>query len=292
MGAGDKFAAGYGQQLILRFVMLTFPHAKINIGLQIVGKRPDGYHNLQTIFVPIPLYDALEVIPYQKEMVWNDGGTCPDCPAKQNLVWKAFELLQQTVGALPPTHFYLRKKIPTGAGLGGGSSNAASALCMLSEVYNLGLTTKELQQLALTLGADCPFFVDPRPSYATGIGEVLTPITLDLTGLCLTLVLPPVHVSTAEAYRNVRPQTPTTNLPEAVKQPLEHWHETITNDFERSVIAQYPLIGTLKQVLYNAGATFAQMSGSGSSLFALSQQPLDLKGIPQALGARVYSYEL
>ena len=253
--------------------MLTFPPAKINIGLRVVRRRADGYHDLQTIFYPIPLTDALEIVPDREEMIWDDGGFDPEGSWQDNLVYKAYELISREVRPLPPVEIILRKHIPTGAGLGGGSSDASAALNMLDRLYELGLSSDERRELARKLGADCPFFITPEPSYAEGIGDILSPIGLDLTGLHLWLALPPIHVSTALAYGKVTPRVPEADLCEAITLPLKEWNGTICNDFEEGVFAEYPLLGQIKETFYDMGADFALMSGSGSTIFALAKGP-------------------
>ncbi len=257
--------------------MLVYPHAKINIGLNIVEKRTDGYHNLQTVFYPIPLQDVLEVktlensnAPYLLQQV----GTIVDGTPADNLVIKVYEDLRKDFD-LPPLDIYLHKKIPTGAGLGGGSSDAAAMMNLLNEQYGLGLTTEEMQQRVGRLGADCAFFITSRPAYATGIGDVLTPIELDLKGWVIVLVKPAVSVSTRDAYSKVCPHQPEHDLVEALKRPVKEWRKYVKNDFEESVFPLYPQIGAIKETLYDMGAAYAAMSGSGSTVFGLFRHKQD-----------------
>lgn len=273
--------------------MLAFPIAKINLGLYVVRRRPDGYHDLQTVFCPIPLADALEIIPNRPQMEWDDGGwSTTQCPPRSNLVWKAYDLLCSEVKPLSPVQIILRKRIPSGAGLGGGSSDAAFALRMLAQVYDLDLSVSDLRLLAKRLGADCPFFIAPEPSYATGIGDHLTPFPLDLSGLWLYLLLPGISVSTAYAYREITPRTAEVDLIDALGKPLSSWRENVHNHFEPVVFARYPILGSLKRALLDLGAEFALMSGSGSTLFALSTQRLDTSSLERTYLIQVLEYKL
>jgi 4-diphosphocytidyl-2-C-methyl-D-erythritol kinase len=253
--------------------MITFPNAKINLGLHVVRKRPDGYHDLQTVFFPVPPEDALEVV------VRADGGGGEPCrlhlsgqpmsgAAADNLVVKAYRLLAADY-ALPPVDTYLYKEIPTGAGLGGGSSDATAMLKLLNDLCRLQLTTAQLESYAGQLGADCPFFVGNRPVYAEGTGDRFTPIALSLRGLQLVVVHPGVFVSTAEAFAHITPRMPDVPLTEVIARPIGQWREGLTNDFEASVFPRHPVIGELKDELYRRGALYASMSGSGSAVYGL-----------------------
>ncbi|MDO5035564.1 MAG: 4-(cytidine 5'-diphospho)-2-C-methyl-D-erythritol kinase [Porphyromonas sp.] len=260
--------------------MLTSPCAKLNLGLRILRKRSDGYHEIQTLFYPIPLYDLLEVLPHDGEIAWDDGGWSGS-PSEENLVYRAYRLLQQEYPTLPSVRIILRKRIPTGAGLGGGSSDAAFMLRSLQRLFGLPISEERLKQLATTLGADVPFFLTPQPSIGEGIGEILTPYPHlpDLSGWHLTLLLPGIHISTALAYAGVAPSDQGEDLREVLRRPIEEWREWLHNDFEASVFAKYPLLSELKERLYHSGATYAAMSGSGSTLFALSPEPLPLQDL-------------
>jgi 4-diphosphocytidyl-2-C-methyl-D-erythritol kinase len=262
--------------------MITFPIAKINLGLNVVERRPDGYHNLQTVFYPVRIADSLEVSPM-------DAGfpSDVDCDLKvtgvdiagdeqQNLVVRAYRLLKQEFPQLPRLHAHLHKAIPTQAGMGGGSSDGTAMLTLLNREYGLRLSRQQLIDRAARLGADCPFFVDATPAYAEGIGEVLTPIALDLSGYWLCVVRPDIPVSTREAFSLIRPKQPAVCCRTVVMQPVEEWRHQLTNDFEVSVFALYPEIGRIKQQLYDLGAEYAAMSGSGSALFGLFRHPVDL----------------
>lgn len=254
--------------------MKVYPNAKINIGLNIVERRADGYHNIETVFYPIGLHDTLEM-----EIV---EGTEPQCTleingnpiegaVEDNLVVKAYRLLSKDF-TLPPVHIRLDKQVPTGAGLGGGSSDAAYTLKMLNDSCQLGINTEQLEEYAVRLGADCPFFISNKPVFATGIGNVFTPVTLSLKGLHLALIKPNVFVSTRDAYANTKPQRPAIPLPQLIGMPIEQWHGRVVNDFEDSVFPKFPKIQAIKERLYELGAVYASMSGSGSSVFGLFKE--------------------
>ena len=262
--------------------MLTKPIAKINLGLNVVEKRPDGYHNLETVFYPVQIEDALEVYPMDPEFPSEY-----DCDLKvtnitidgdeqRNLVVRAYNLLKADFPTLPRIHAHLYKGIPTQAGMGGGSSDCGFMITLLNQMFNLGLTDQQMIDYAARLGADCAFFILNRPCYAEGIGEKLQPIDLDLKGWYLSLVRPDIPVSTREAFALIKPHYPEVNCREVVKQPVESWRDALVNDFEGSVFAVHPELGAVKDRLYDLGATYAAMSGSGSTLFALSRQPLNL----------------
>jgi 4-diphosphocytidyl-2-C-methyl-D-erythritol kinase len=247
--------------------MIVFPNAKINIGLHVVSRRPDGYHNLETVFYPVPLADALEMAETGKEGITFSGLTV-EGPASDNLVLKAYNLLKKDFG-LPPVQFHLHKVIPTGAGLGGGSSDAAFTLKMLNDFYSLGLGSEKLKEYAAKIGADCAFFIDNTPSFAMGIGNELSPVELDLSHYHLVVLKPEVSVSTVQAYRNIVPATPVFDLKNLANIPVENWKDNVTNDFENSVFPQFPEIKKWKEKLYELGAVYASMSGSGSAVFGL-----------------------
>lgn len=250
--------------------MIAFPNAKINLGLNIVAKRPDGYHNIETVFYPLAsMMDALELTPAKAgEGRFHQSGLLLDSDADSNLVMKAYRLLNSRYD-LPELDVYLHKNIPSGAGLGGGSADAAFMLKMLNEMAGLNLPERELEEIAAALGADCPFFVRNRPVFATGIGNVLEEIALSLNAYEIAVVNPGVHVSTREAYSKVRPRQPELSLKEIVRLPPEEWNGKMVNDFEESVFAIYPEIKALKEEMYRKGAVYASMSGSGSSVFGL-----------------------
>ena len=251
--------------------MITFPNIKINLGLSITEKRPDGYHNLETVFYPVALEDALEIRTnpeaQQKFTLHQHGMEIAGNP-ENNLVVKAYLLLDKEFH-LPPVEIHLYKHIPSGAGLGGGSSDAAFMLKLLNEHYNLQLSDKQLEDYAATLGADCAFFIKNTPTYAEGIGNIFSPIELSLKGYRIMIVKPDVFVSTREAFANIRPHRPEYPVREVIRRPVAEWKDTLINDFEASVFPQYPVIGEIKEELYHQGAIYASMSGSGSSVFGL-----------------------
>lgn len=257
--------------------MITFPHAKINIGLQVTERRPDGYHNLDTVFYPIPLHDALEVIE-AKDAEYDcklhlsgvDIAGDPD----SNLVVRAYRLLASDY-PLPPVDIHLHKHIPTGAGLGGGSADASFMLRLLNEMFALNISTEKLETYAAQLGADCPFFITATPVYATGIGNEFHPISLDLSDLYLVVVKPDVFVSTKEAYSMVHPKKPEVTLDKKIIAPISEWRNTISNDFEKGIFALHPELQEIKNKLYQLGAKYAAMSGSGSALFGLFSTPIE-----------------
>ncbi len=251
--------------------MITFPNAKVNLGLNITSRRPDGYHNIATVFYPIGLTDSLEIVPAKPGhgTSLTNHGRVVDCPPEQNLVMRAWALLKQQFPQLPAVEMHLLKHIPFGAGLGGGSSDASAALLMLNDMFALGLDRDRLCALAARLGADCPFFVLNHPVMATGIGDVFSPVTVDLQGWTMLLVKPDVHVPTAQAYALVRPREPQEPIPAILQRPVEQWQGTLANDFEPSVFAAHPQLAAVKQALLDAGAAYASMSGSGSSIFGL-----------------------
>lgn len=252
--------------------MLTFPNAKINLGLNITEKRPDGYHNLETVFYPIPIEDALEITELQgapgEKFRLHQAGLEIAGEADNNLVVKAYKLLDEQFH-LPPTDIHLFKHIPSGAGLGGGSADAAFMLKLLNEQFGLALTDDALEEYAARLGADCAFFIKNRPVYAEGIGNLFSPITLSLKGYRLWLVKPDIFVSTRDAFARIKPRRPQASLREIVKLPVEEWKACMVNDFEESVFPQFPAIGEIKEEMYRQGAVYASMSGSGSSVYGL-----------------------
>ena len=248
--------------------MITFPNAKINLGLNIVERRQDGYHNIETVFLPIPLADVLEIVPTEGETSLTCYGNRVDCPVEKNLVMKAYRLLQQHY-QLPPVAMHLYKHIPDGAGLGGGSSDAAHTLLMLNRMFDLGIGDGDLAAMAATLGADCAFFVYNRPMMATGIGDQLAPVDVDLKGNTLLLVKPAAGVDTRTAYSRVVPAPSAIALTHVVSQPVETWDGVLVNDFEPSVFSALPQLWLIKAQLLDAGAQYAAMSGSGSTIFGI-----------------------
>ena len=263
--------------------MIIHPIAKVNLGLNVVERRPDGYHNLQTVFYPINIKDTLEVFPMA------DSFPSPiDCDIKvtnipvegdeqRNLVVRAYNLLKQDFPTLPRLHAHLYKGIPTQAGMGGGSSDASAMLLLLNKAYTLNLSDEQLITYAAQLGADCPFFILNHPVYAEGIGEQMTPIDINLSDWHIAVVRPDIPVPTKEAFAHITPAYPKKNCKDIVMQPVETWRKELTNDFEQSVFALHPELAAIKEQLYQHGATYAAMSGSGSAIFGLFRQPVTLQ---------------
>lgn len=274
--------------------MITFPNAKINLGLNITEKRPDGYHNLETIFYPIPLEDALEACPRKEGLgsySLSQSGLSIEGDAENNLVVKAYKLLDETYH-LPPVDIYLHKHIPSGAGLGGGSADAAFMLKLLNRMYRLNLTDDQLEAYAARLGADCAFFVRNQPTYAEGIGNIFSPVELSLAGWQLLLVKPNIFVSTRDAFARIRPRRPKRNLRDLISQPVESWKDYMINDFEESVFPQFPAIGYIKAELYRLGAVYASMSGSGSSVYGLFAPDTVLPDVDFGSDSQVFKLNL
>nr|MBD5377155.1 4-(cytidine 5'-diphospho)-2-C-methyl-D-erythritol kinase [Bacteroides sp.] len=251
--------------------MISFPNAKINIGLDIVARRPDGYHNLVSVFYPLPWRDVLEIVPAKgTETTLSVSGNPCDCPPEKNLVMKAYRALDLAAGPLPPVDIYLRKIIPDGAGLGGGSADAAFTLRMLNDMFALSLSDTRLAIIASEIGADCTFFIHNRPMLATATGTTLTPVPLSLKGMRIVVVKPQVHVSTREAYAGVTPREPERNLAaDILNLTPDQWRGVIKNDFEESIFPAHSEIARIKERLYELGATYASMSGSGSAVYGI-----------------------
>jgi 4-diphosphocytidyl-2-C-methyl-D-erythritol kinase len=253
--------------------MLVFPGCKINIGLRITGRRPDGYHNLETIFYPVPVHDVLEVLPHRQGHTdeWTQTGLSIAGDPAHNLCLRAVQLLRQALpaGSIPPLRMHLHKAIPMGAGLGGGSADGAYMLRLLNEQFALALPQQQLLELALELGSDCPFFILNQPCFAWGRGELMEPVAVALTGYQLLLVNPGIHVGTGWAFGQLTPAPPATSLAELVQLPVAEWHHHIFNDFEAPVAAAHPAVGQLIATLYQHGAAYAAMSGSGSTCYGL-----------------------
>ena len=268
--------------------MLTFPNAKINIGLNITEKRPDGYHNLETIFYPIELCDTLEFVQAE-EAKFSYSGLEIEGDSDNNLIMKAYRLLKEEFD-LPAINIHLHKAIPMGAGLGGGSADAAFMLKMLNDEFGLGLSSTKLQQKAVKLGADCPFFIDNKPVLAKGIGNIFEPTTINLSKYYIVLVKPDVHVSTAEAYGGCKPQRWATPLEEAIKRPITEWKDCIFNDFEKTVFVAHPELAEIKEMLYKNGAIYAAMSGSGSTIYGIFNK--EISDITTSIQSQIYHLKL
>ncbi|MEN8122047.1 MAG: 4-(cytidine 5'-diphospho)-2-C-methyl-D-erythritol kinase [Bacteroidota bacterium] len=251
--------------------MICFPNAKINIGLNIVSKREDGYHNLETVFYPVPLKDVLEfIVPEKqiKETTIELSGTELDVPNNENICIKAYKLLAAD-HELPNLQMYLHKMIPSGAGLGGGSADASFLLKSLNQYFKLNISEKGLMNYASKIGADCAFFLKNRPVFASGTGNQFEHIELDLKGYHIMIVKPNLSISTVDAFNNIKPSMPETGLKELIKQPISSWKNQIKNDFELPLFQKHSELGKIKSILYELGAEYASLSGSGSALFGL-----------------------
>lgn len=256
--------------------MVFFSNCKINLGLHITARRPDGYHDLETVFYPLPLYDVLELLPAGETELTLHGLPIPG-DKETNIVWKAWHLLRQDIPELPPVQFHLLKNIPAGAGLGAGSANGATALIALDRFFHLQLPQQQLLKYALHLGSDCPFFILNTVCYATGRGEVLQPIALDLSGYYLVIVNPGIHISTPWAFGHITPSPPVHSLKTLASYHPAEWASLATNDFESLVYETYPEVKAIREQLKTAGAVFSAMTGTGSTVFGLFEsQPEDL----------------
>ncbi len=261
--------------------MIVFPNSKINLGLRIINKREDGYHNLETVFYPIPLKDALEIIEADNEnsVQFTSSGLAVNGNETDNLCVKAYHLLKKDFSNLPSVKIHLHKNIPMGAGLGGGSGDAAFTLQLLNNQFKLNLSVPQLIEYALQLGSDCPFFIINKPCIGTGRGEILAEISLDLSMYNLIIVNPNIHINTGEAFNSLHLQKqniPISSLKEIIRQPIESWRHSLKNDFELPVFDKHPAIKKIKDTLYQKGAAYAAMSGSGSTvygLFSKNEQP-------------------
>ena len=260
--------------------MILFPNAKINLGLNIIRKRPDGYHDLETVFYPIALQDALEVITNdnaKEDIRISLSGISLNENVGDNLCVKAYRLLKKDFPQLPAVMIHLHKNIPPGGGLGGGSSDAAFTLQLLNKKFALQLSTDQLINYALQLGSDCPFFLHNKPCFATGRGEVLEPASVDLSGYKHVLINPGIHISTTEAFHLITPAVPSKSAKKIVTQPVETWRRELKNDFEAPVFNRYPEIETIKSKLYTAGALYSSMTGSGSTVYGIFKKHTELK---------------
>jgi 4-diphosphocytidyl-2-C-methyl-D-erythritol kinase len=257
--------------------VLTYSNAKINIGLNIVEKRNDGFHNIETIFFPISMRDAIEIVDSKDNSTYtfSASGIPINIDAKDNIVVKAYELIKAKYN-FPAQNIHLHKNIPFGAGLGGGSANAAYMTKLLNKKFNLGMSSTEMEETVNKLGSDCAFFIKNEPAFATMKGDKLNSITLDLSGYHILLIKPEVNISTPEAYANIKPEKPDISLRELIKEPIENWKNLIKNDFEESIFSKHPLLAEIKFQLYQQGAIYASMSGSGSSMFGIFNNEPDI----------------
>lgn len=257
--------------------MITYPNAKINLGLNIVEKRPDGYHNLETVFYPINLQDAIEVTKLEGDEDYHlkISGVQIEGSADNNLVVKAYRLLKKDFPNIGGIDIHMFKHIPTGAGLGGGSADAAFMIKLLNDKFKLNLSIEKMEEYAAILGADCAFFIQNKPVFASGIGNIFEPINLSLKGYYIVLVKPDIFVSTKDAFANISPKKPQQSLKEIIRMPIETWRATMKNDFEDSVFQKFPEIAAIKDKLYDMGAIYAAMSGSGSSVFGIFREQVE-----------------
>ncbi len=259
--------------------MVVFPNCKINLGLHITGKRADGYHELETIFYPVQLKDVLETVSTDGEMVFTTSGMDIPGNTDNNLCIKAYQLLKKDFPRLPAIRMHLHKIIPMGAGLGGGSADGAFALTLLNDQFNLNLSTDQLIQYAAMLGSDCPFFIINQPCFAEGRGEILSPVSLNLSGYQFVLVHPGIHISTKWAFEQLTPAKSPVPLTHIIAQPIESWKDLLYNDFEAPIARMHPQISSIKNALYEDGAVYASMSGSGSTIFGIypNNQPVTVQ---------------
>ena len=264
--------------------MVVFPNAKINLGLNIIRKRADGYHDLETVFYPIFIKDALEIIQHntdcsisaieshELQIEFSSTGLSIEGNQQSNLCVKAYQLLKKDFPSLPAIKMHLHKHIPMGAGLGGGSADGAFTLKLLNEKFNLHLSQQQLINYALQLGSDCPFFIINQPCFATARGERMEKINIDLSAYKFVIINPGIHISTAFAFSQIKPQQPNISIKEIIQQPVAAWKDVLKNDFEEPVLTNYPVIKEIKDKLYQAGAIYASMSGSGSTLFGIFEK--------------------
>ncbi len=263
--------------------MVAFPNCKINIGLNIIGKRADGYHNLETIFYLVQIKDAIEIIEsdIESDIIFTATGNIVDVKDEDNLCVKAYRLLKKDFPQIPSVKMHLHKNIPMGAGLGGGSADASAVLLLLNNKFNLNISQEKLIDYALQLGSDCPFFIINKPCFATGRGEILQEIKLDLSAYKIMLVNPNIHVNTGEAFSDLNQNnfSPFGQLQNKIKQDITTWKNIIKNDFEKSVLEKYPEIGKIKNTLYENDAIYSAMSGSGSTVFGIfkKETPINIK---------------
>jgi 4-diphosphocytidyl-2-C-methyl-D-erythritol kinase len=261
--------------------MIVFPNAKINLGLNVTEKRDDGFHNISTAFYPVSLCDVLEIVESHdgKSSLFNSG-LIVDADMDNNLCIKALRLIQSDF-KIPEITIFLYKKIPFGAGLGGGSSDAANVLMLLNKMFNLNITQTKLMQYAAMLGSDCAFFTKNKPQLATGRGEILSDINITLAGYHFVLIKPNVSINTAQAYTDIIPCQPTICISEIISKPIEQWKNLLFNDFEMTVFTRFPQIKQIKEMLYRKGAIYASMSGSGSSVYGIFEKKPDINDFPK-----------
>ena len=255
--------------------MIVFPNAKINIGLNVVAWRPDGFRNLESCFYPVQWQDALEIVPATEKQFKLSGIPVPGA-AETNLCWLAYDLLRADFN-LPTVAMYLHKNIPIGAGMGGGSADAAFALRLFNDLFQLNLTLEALEDYARQLGSDCAFFIRNKPVFARERGDVFEPISLDLSGYRCVIVYPDIHITTAEAFGLVKTAQPEYALQDLLTQDIATWKNKVKNDFEEALFPRYPVLAQLKDYLYSQGAVYAAMTGSGSAIFGLFPGEIAIK---------------
>ncbi|MBN8674018.1 MAG: 4-(cytidine 5'-diphospho)-2-C-methyl-D-erythritol kinase [Chitinophagales bacterium] len=262
--------------------MIVFPNSKLNLGLRVLRKRNDGYHDIETVFYPVKLTDILEITPLTTtvktfSIPFSKSGFVIEGDPSDNLCVKAYGMLKKDFPKLPAIQMHLHKAVPAGAGLGGGSADAAFTLALLNKEFKLGLTQEQLLHYALKLGSDCPFFIINKPCHATGRGEQLTPIDLDLSAYKIVVVNPGIHINTGRAFLHIKPSLPERSLKEIIAQPIQRWKDELVNDFEKWVFAEHKQVVEIKDQLYIHGAVFASMSGSGSTVFGIFDKDKQLE---------------
>ncbi len=261
--------------------MICFPNCKINLGLHITGRRPDGYHDLESVFYPVKIKDVIEIIP-SDSFQFTVSGTEIAGDKNKNLCTKAYYLLKKNFPSLPDIEMWLHKHIPMGAGLGGGSADGAFTLKLLNDKFHLKISTEQLIKYAFQLGSDCPFFILNKPCFASGRGEILKPIDLDLSDYSFVLVHPELHISTSWAFSEIKPKIHIKNINEIIRQPIATWKAELKNDFEEPVLIKYPQLSIIKEKLYEAGALYVSMTGSGSSFYGLFlSKPMNIGFLPE-----------
>ncbi len=260
--------------------MIAFPNCKINLGLNILRKREDGYHDLETCFVPVKLQDAIEIVPSKGTSHFTVSGISAGNDA-DNLCLKAYNLLKSDFPKIDEISMHLHKVIPAGAGLGGGSADAAFTLQLLNKIFDLKISSEQLSVYALQLGSDCPFFLINRPCIGKGRGELLKEINVSLKNYQIALVNPGIHISTGIAFKNIQSRIPKKTIKQIITQPIETWQNDLKNDFEKFVFERYPVVKKIKQDLYDAGALYASMSGSGSTVYGIFDRNININYKPQ-----------
>jgi 4-diphosphocytidyl-2-C-methyl-D-erythritol kinase len=258
--------------------MIVFPNAKINLGLQVVSRRGDGFHDIATVFYPVTWCDALEIIIAENRQPFSltQSGILISSDIESNIVYKAWQAVSK-IKRLPSLQVHLHKHIPMGAGLGGGSSDAAAFITAVNKLLHLGITNEEQMQIASSLGSDCAFFIHNKPVLASGRGDQFKSVTIDLSSYFILLVYPGIHSSTADAYRLVKPARPEKDPEHVLRLPINEWKNNLVNDFESSIFNKFPQVKELKQLLYDSGALYASMSGSGSAVFGLFDSAPEVK---------------